>query len=137
MTRNLRLRTPLVSSPMDTVTEADMAVAMACVGGLGIVHYNNTPEEQLHQVSVAKRHSPGFVVHPSVLPPTATVADLYALKERKGHGSVCVTDTGRLGGRLLGLVTTRDYDFVADLATPLSEVMTADVETADEGEEEG
>ncbi|KAL4854420.1 Inosine-5'-monophosphate dehydrogenase [Chlorella vulgaris] len=112
VTRNIRLRTPLVSSPMDTVTEAGMAVAMAAV-------------------KTAKNHSPGFVVHPVCMPPTATVADVAALKERRGFTSVCITDTGKVGGKLLGMVTTRDWDFVTDLHTPLSEVMTADLETAE------
>lgn len=130
VTRNIKLRTPLVSSPMDTVTEADMAVAMATVGGMGIVHYNNSLEEQLHQVATAKNHTPGFVVHPSVMRPDNTVMDLFDLKSTKGYGSVCITDTGKLGGKLLGVVSTRDYDFITDLHTPLSEVMTTDPETA-------
>ncbi|EFN52824.1 hypothetical protein CHLNCDRAFT_138255 [Chlorella variabilis] len=168
VTRNIKLRTPLVSSPMDTVTEAGMAVAMAAVGGMGIIHYNNSLEEQLHQgtggvglqeqlrhvyapagplawyglvgarpaggsveVKTAKNHTPGFVVHPVCMAPTSTVAELYDLKERKGFTSVCVTDTGKVGGKLLGIVTTRDWDFVADLHTPLGEVMTKDVEAAE------
>ncbi|KAL4439899.1 hypothetical protein ABPG75_002900 [Micractinium tetrahymenae] len=130
ITRNIRLRTPLVSSPMDTVTEAGMAVAMASCGGMGFIHYNNSLEEQLHQVKTAKNHTPGFVVHPLCMLPTSTVAELYDIKERKGFTSVCVTDTGKVGGKLLGMVTTRDWDFVADLHTPLSEVMTTDLETA-------
>lgn len=130
VTRNIRIRTPLVSSPMDTVTEAEMAVAMATVGGVGIIHYNSTIEEQLRHVRAAKTHTPGFVVHPAVLPATATLADLYEMKEARGYGSVAVTDTGALGGKLLGLVTTRDYDFVSDLSTPLAEVMTRDLRTA-------
>ncbi|KAI3431760.1 hypothetical protein D9Q98_004802 [Chlorella vulgaris] len=131
VTRNIKLRTPLVSSPMDTVTEAGMAVAMAAVGGMGVIHYNNSLEEQLHEVKTAKNHSPGFVVHPVCMQPTATVADVAALKERRGLSSVCITDTGKVGGKLLGMVTTRDWDFVTDLHTPLSEVMTADLETAE------
>ncbi|GAB4823609.1 hypothetical protein N2152v2_010655 [Parachlorella kessleri] len=131
ITRNIRLRTPLVSSPMDTVTEAEMAVAMATLGGCGFIHYNMTLEEQLQHVQVAKRHTPGMVVRPVCLPPSATVADLYDLKERKGFGSVCVTDTGSVGGKLLGLVTNRDYDFVTNTLTPLADIMTTDLETAD------
>ncbi|PRW33277.1 IMP dehydrogenase [Chlorella sorokiniana] len=130
VTRNIRLRTPLVSSPMDTVTEAGMAVAMATVGGMGVIHYNNSLEEQLHQVKTAKNHTPGFVVHPVCMLPSSTVAELHSLRERKGFTSVCVTDTGAVGGKLLGIVTTRDWDFVTDLHTPLSEIMTSDIETA-------
>lgn len=129
ITRNIALRTPLVSSPMDTVTEAAMAVAMASVGGMGFVHYNNTIQEQVKHVSTAKNHTPGFVVSPAVLRPDASVMDLLDLKASKGYGSVCVTDTGALGGKLLGVVSSRDYDFVTDVHTPLSEIMTTDVET--------
>lgn len=130
VTRNICLRTPLVSSPMDTVTEAGMAVAMATVGGMGVIHYNNSLEEQLHQVKTAKNHTPGFVVHPVCMLPSSTVAELHSLRERKGFTSVCVTDTGKVGGKLLGIVTTRDWDFVSDMHTPLSEIMTTDIETA-------
>jgi IMP dehydrogenase len=132
VTRNIALRTPLVSSPMDTVTESAMAVAMAAVGGMGFIHYNNTVEEQLREVATAKNHTPGFVVRPAVLRPDATVLDLYDLKASRGFSSACVTDSGALGGRLLGIVSTRDYDFVADGHTPLSEIMTTDVATLPE-----
>ena len=114
-----------------------MAVAMAGVGGVGIIHYNNSLEEQLHQVKTAKNHTPGFVVHPVCLPPDAAIAQLADLRERRGHSSVCVTDTGALGGKLLGIVTTRDWDWAADMQAPLSEVMTRDVETAQQGETGG
>lgn len=65
--------------------------------------------------------------------PDNTVMELLDLKASKGFGSVCVTDTGKLGGKLLGVVSSRDYDFVTDLHTPLSELMTTDVETVQEG----
>ncbi|KAL4519348.1 hypothetical protein Ndes2526A_g00437 [Nannochloris sp. 'desiccata'] len=131
ITRNIKLRTPLVSSPMDTVTEASMAIAMASVGGMGFIHYNNTIEEQVTHVSNAKTHTPGFVVQPAVLRPDATVVDLMDLKANKGFGSACVTDTGAVGGKLLGLVSSRDYDFVTDAHTPVTEIMTpvSDLET--------
>ena len=88
VTRNIALRTPLVSSPMDTVTESGMAVAMAEVGGMGFIHYNNTVEEQVAHVKRAKNHTPGFVVEPAVMRRDNTVMDLLDLKERKGYGSV-------------------------------------------------
>lgn len=120
---------------MDTVTEAGMAVAMASVGGMGFIHYNNTIEEQVHQVATAKTHTPGFVVHPAVVRPDATILDLLDLKATKGIGSACVTDTGVLGGKLLGVVSTRDYDFITDMHTPISEVMTTDVVSLQADEE--
>ncbi len=129
MTKNIRLATPLVSSPMDTVTEAAMAVAMAGLGGLGVLHYNSTVAEQVAEAAAVKAAVPGFVSRPLVLRPDSTVADWLALTARSGggRGAVCVTDTGALGGRLLGLVAAADVAFVGDPSTPLSEVMTADV----------
>lgn len=131
VTRNISLRTPLVSSPMDTVTEAGMAVAMAEVGGMGFVHYNNTVEEQVGHVKRAKNHTPGFVVEPAVMKRDSTVMDVIDLREQKGYGSVCITDTGALGGKLLGIVCTRDYDFINDGMTRLDEIMTTDVVTVE------
>jgi IMP dehydrogenase len=131
VTKNIRLATPLVSSPMDTVTEGRMAVAMASLGGLGVLHYNSTVEEQVAEAASVKAAVPGFVGDPLVLRPDATVAEWRALTAATGggRGAVCVTDTGALGGRLLGLVASADVAFVGDPATPLSEVMTADVWT--------
>ncbi|KAG2423300.1 hypothetical protein HXX76_015449 [Chlamydomonas incerta] len=133
VTKNIALRVPIVSSPMDTVTEAEMAITMATLGGMGFIHYNNTAEEQLRQVLKAKRHVPGFIVTPAVAAPTDPVSKLYELKNTRGFSSVCVTDTGDLGGKLLGVVTTRDIDFINDKLTPLAEVMTTDLVTAPEG----
>lgn len=80
VTKNIPLRVPIVSSPMDTVTEAEMAITMATLGGMGFIHYNNTAEEQLRQVLKAKRHTPGFIVTPAVAGPNDTVSKLYELK---------------------------------------------------------
>lgn len=80
ITRNIRLRTPIVSSPMDTVTEGDMAVTMALLGGMGFVHYNNTIEEQVAHVKKAKNHKAGTVITPMVMSPTDTVSKIDAIK---------------------------------------------------------
>lgn len=132
VSKNVKLRIPIVSSPMDTVTEAEMAINMAIMGGMGFIHYNNTIEEQLAYVQRVKRHTPGFVIHPLVMGPQDTVKMYDEIKDNK-HGSVCITDTGKLGGRLLGIVTSRDTELLADRLTPLEEVMTRDPETAPEG----
>ncbi|GBG80100.1 hypothetical protein CBR_g30467 [Chara braunii] len=129
VSRRISLRVPLVSSPMDTVTEGTMAAAMAALGGIGFIHYNNRPEEQAAQVVRAKRIRPGFVVDPVVFGPRATIKDLDRLKETRGFSSVCVTEDGRVGSKLLGVVTSRDTDFVPDRSTELSDVMTSDVIT--------
>eukprot|EP00803_Ostreobium_quekettii_P000425 evm.model.scf_2120EXC.1 EVM.evm.TU.scf_2120EXC.1 scf_2120EXC:115-5422(-) len=134
LTKNICLRTPLVSSPMDTVTEGEMAATMAQLGGIGIVHYNMTIDEQVAQVQSVKRSVPGFVHDPVVMRPDDTVQKIDALKIRRDFGSsVCVTDTGRIGGKLLGLVSSRDIDFVEDRCTKLQDVMCTDVITAPEG----
>jgi IMP dehydrogenase len=129
VTKNIRLSMPLVSSPMDTVTEARMAVAMAGLGGLGVLHYNSTLEEQVREAASVKAAVPGFVGEPLVLRPDATVAQWRALTSAVGgnKGAVCITDSGAVGGRLLGLVAAADVAFVGDGSTPLAEVMTADV----------
>lgn len=108
-----------------------MAVAMAGLGGLGVLHYNSTLEEQVREAAAVKAAVPGFVGEPLVLRPDATVAQWRALtaSHAGSRGAVCVTDTGALGGRLLGLVAAADVAFVRDPATPLAEVMTADMWT--------
>eukprot|EP00878_Enallax_costatus_P013887 GHUV01014522.1.p1 GENE.GHUV01014522.1~~GHUV01014522.1.p1 ORF type:complete len:358 (+),score=101.32 GHUV01014522.1:142-1215(+) len=130
VTKSIKLRVPIVSSPMDTVTEAEMAVAMATVGGMGFVHYNCTVAEQAAAVAKVKAHCPGFVVTPVCMKPTDPISALDNLKLTKNFSSVCVTDTGAPGGQLLGIVTSRDIDFINDRQTPLEEVMTREVITA-------
>ncbi|GJP29635.1 hypothetical protein CLOM_g7526 [Closterium sp. NIES-68] len=131
VTRGISLRMPLVSSPMDTVTEAEMAAAMAAVGGMGFVHYNNSVQEQADLIRQAKQWRVGVVNQPPTLPPTSTVQAWHELAEEAGQGVVCVTDDGSAGGRLLGVVTQNDVDFVdpsaslADVMTPLKDLVTA------------
>lgn len=124
VTKGITLATPLVSSPMDTVTEGRMAAAMAALGGLGIVHYNCTVEEEVGFVRSAKQTPPGVVHSPAVLPPSATLKDLLAQRASSGVRSACVTEDGRLGSRLLGLVTARDCDFASDVHVSVGELMT-------------
>ncbi|KDD73854.1 hypothetical protein H632_c1785p0, partial [Helicosporidium sp. ATCC 50920] len=94
VTKGITLATPLVSSPMDTVTEGRMAAAMAALGGLGIVHYNCTVEEEVGFVRSAKQTPPGVVHSPAVLPPSATLKDLLAQRASSGVRSACVTEDG-------------------------------------------
>jgi IMP dehydrogenase len=130
LTKKIQLRTPIISSPMDTVTETDMAANMAMLGGMGFLHYNMSLEEQLAMVLKVKAHTPGLIVLPYCLKPSDTVGAIDALKEKKGFSSVCITDTGAVGGKFLGIVTTRDIEFVQSKLTLLSEIMTTDVLTA-------
>lgn len=132
ISKNISLRTPLVSSPMDTVTEAGMAVAMATVGGMGFLHYNMTTEDQAENVRLVKNHVIGFVTHPEVMSPSNTISDIDEMKSRRGYSSVLVTDSGRIGGKLLGIVTTRDIDLVTNRSLTLDTVMTCDLLTLDD-----
>ncbi|XP_026191327.1 inosine-5'-monophosphate dehydrogenase [Cyclospora cayetanensis] len=127
LTRGISLRLPLVSSPMDTVTEHKMAIGVALMGGIGIIHNNMGIAQQVEQVRKTKRFENGFITEPFVLKPTDTVSDVDCIKKKYGYSSVPITSTGTLGGKLLGIVTSRDLDFITDRHTQLEEVMTTDL----------
>src|ERR687889_1933823 len=121
ITRRVRLRVPLVSSPMDTVTESRMAIAMARAGGLGVLHRNLAPDEQASQVEVVKRSEAGMVTDPVTCSPDDTLADVDALCSRYRISGLPVTDAE---GRLVGIITNRDMRFEMDHSRPVREVMT-------------
>jgi IMP dehydrogenase len=127
LTKNIKLNVPLVSSPMDTVTEANMAINMAMLGGIGIIHYNNTIEDQTAEVRKVKRFRNGFITDPLTLSPDHKVSDIDEIKKKFGFSGVPITEEGRMGSKLLGIVTTRDVDFIKDRSTPLKDVMTTDL----------
>jgi len=124
LTRNLSVNTPLVSSPMDTVTESEMAIALALVGGIGIIHCNQSIDEQEKMVGQVKRYQNGFIMDPYVLGPGNTVADVDRIKASEGFSGVPITDNGQLGGKLIGMVTSRDIDCIEDRRTKVEQVMT-------------
>src|SRR5713226_4283459 len=121
ITRRYRLRVPLVSSAMDTVTEARMAVAMARQGGVGVLHRNMSVEEQAQQVDMVKRSEAGMITNPVTCRPDATVADVEELCARYRISGVPVTDPD---GKLVGIVTNRDIRFESDHRRRVAEVMT-------------
>ena len=121
ITRRFRLRVPLVSSAMDTVTEARMAIAMARQGGVGVLHRNLSIEEQAQQVDLVKRSEAGMVTDPVTCGPDATLADVERLCARYRISGVPVTSDD---GILLGIVTNRDMRFESDLSVRVRDVMT-------------
>jgi IMP dehydrogenase len=123
VTKSITLNIPLLSSAMDTVTEARMAIAMAQAGGMGVIHRNLDIEEQAREVRRVKRFESGIVYNPVTLTPDQTLADAKALTERYGFTGFPVVDENR---RVLGIVTNRDMRFAQDDATPVRVMMTAD-----------
>lgn len=132
VSRNIELSAPFVSSPMDSVTESQMATYMALMGGIGIIHHNNTAEEQAHMVRQVKKFENGFITDPICLKPSATVSDVLSIKEKLGFGGIPITDSGFLHSKLLGIVTARDIQF-QNLNTPVKDVMTTELVTGKSG----
>ncbi len=122
LTRNIPLNLPIVSSPMDTVTESDMAVAMAQLGGIGIIHKNMTIEQQAMQVDRVKRSEHGVIVDPVTLPPETPAGEAVRIMDERNIGGVPIT----VNGRLVGILTRRDLRFLESKDRPVSEIMTKD-----------
>ncbi|TGN18124.1 IMP dehydrogenase [Leptospira idonii] len=133
LSRNIILKRPIMSSPMDTVTESDMAIAQALMGGIGIIHYNNSIEEQVDQVRKVKRFENGFIKDPILLSPEHILDDLDAVKEKHGFSGIPITEDGTPNSKLVGIVTNRDVDFEQDRRIKLGKVMTKELITAQEG----
>ena len=128
LTRTLNLNIPLVSAPMDTVTEHALAIALAQEGGIGIIHKNMSIEAQAREVTKVKRSANGIIRDPLTLGPEDTVAKAKDLMRAHNVSGFPVTEDGsqnpRGKGKLLGILTRRDLKFVEDPATPVREVMT-------------
>jgi IMP dehydrogenase len=122
VTGEIALNIPILSSAMDTVTEADMAIVMAQLGGIGVLHRNLTVEEQAAAVRAVKRFESGMVVNPITITPEQTLADALALMERHKISGIPVVEKG---GRLAGILTNRDVRFAERPEQPVAELMTA------------
>ncbi|VVT02888.1 IMP dehydrogenase [Sphingomonas sp. EC-HK361] len=123
LTREIGLNIPVLSSAMDTVTEADMAIVMAQLGGIGVLHRNLTVEEQVAAVRQVKRFESGMVVNPITITPTATLADARALMTQNRISGIPVVERD---GKLVGILTNRDVRFAENPRQPVAELMTHD-----------
>src|SRR5688572_20689723 len=124
LTKNIRLNVPLLSAAMDTVTESEMAIAMAQQGGLGIIHKNLAVEDQALEVDRVKRSESGMIVNPITLGPTALIRQALDLMQKYRISGVPITEDGSKEGRLVGILTNRDLRFETSTSRPVSEVMT-------------
>ncbi len=133
----IEMNVPMVSAIMQSVSGTNLALALARCGGVSFIYGSQSIEEEAAMVAKVKAYKAGFVVSDSNISPTATLADVLALKEKTGHSTVAVTADGKANGKLLGIVTSRDYRvsrmsrdaLVKDFMTPLSELITAPATT--------
>lgn len=130
LTRGITMNVPLLSAAMDTVTEAPLAIAMAQIGGIGVIHRNFTIEEQAEEVRRVKRYESGMVVNPVTIRPDATRGELAAMGERYNFSGLPVTEEN---GKLVGIITNRDVRFADDPNQKVRDLMTTDLVTAKEG----
>ena len=123
LTREIGLNIPILSAAMDTVTEADMAIAMAQLGGIGVLHRNLEIDEQCAAVRAVKRYESGMVVNPITISPDSTLGDAQLLMQQHRISGIPVTDDS---GRLVGILTNRDVRFAENPAQPVRELMTTE-----------
>jgi IMP dehydrogenase len=129
LTRQIELRMPLVSAAMDTVTEADTAIAMARLGGIGILHKNMDPQQQAFEIRRVKKNESGMVIDPLTIAPGETLRHALSLMHDNGFSGLPVVD----GGRLVGILTSRDVRFETRLDQRVADVMTREPITVQEG----
>src|ERR1700687_3630698 len=122
LTRKIRLNVPILSSPMDTVTESELAIALAQEGGIGIIHKNMSIQDQTREVDQVKRSENGIITDPITLPPDETVGTARRIMDQNHISGVPIT----VKGFLKGILTRRDLRFLTDNNQLLSEVMTKD-----------
>ncbi|MEO0587218.1 MAG: IMP dehydrogenase, partial [Planctomycetota bacterium] len=118
LTSRIHLNIPLLSAPMDTVTESALAIALAQEGGLGVIHKNLDPRAQQREVVKVKRSANGVITDPVTLPPDAPCSEVRRLMHEQHISGVPITLDGKSNGKVVGIVTRRDMMFLADDATP-------------------
>ena len=133
ITRNISIKIPMISSPMDTVTEHKMAIGLALIGGVGIIHSNNSIEDQVREVERVKRFENGFINDPILLSPENTIADVIRIKEKYGFSGIPITIDGTMKSKLVGIVTNRDIDFEKNRNKKIKDVMSSDLIVAEKG----
>ncbi len=124
ITRNIRLNLPLMSAPMDTVTESGLAIALAQEGGIGVIHKNLSVDAQRREVTKVKRSANGVITDPVTLPPDAPASRARELMHEQHISGVPITLDGSGNGRVVGILTRRDMAFLADFDVAIHEVMT-------------
>ncbi|OIN58576.1 IMP dehydrogenase [Arsenicibacter rosenii] len=122
LTRHIRLNIPLISAAMDTVTEYELAIAMAQTGGIGIIHKNMSVEAQAEQVRKVKRYESGMIIDPVTLTEGATLADAHRIMRDFKIGGIPVVDASN---KLIGILTNRDLRFQTELSRPVTDIMTS------------
>ncbi len=123
LTKNIQLNIPLVSAAMDTVTEHELAIAMALEGGLGFIHKNMTVAQQALQVRKVKRSQSGMILDPITLHVDSTAKDAELIMRENKIGGIPVVDSNE---KLVGIITNRDMRFIKNMATPIKDIMTKD-----------
>ena len=127
VTRSISVNIPILSSAMDTVTEAKLAIAMAQAGGIGVIHRNLDPAQQAAEVAQVKKFESGMVVNPVTIPPTGTLADALKLMADHQISGIPVVEPSKNGareGKLVGILTNRDVRFATNPSQPVHELMT-------------
>ena len=128
LTKRINLNLPIIAAAMDTVTESRMAIAMAQLGGIGVIHRNLTADEQANEVRAVKKFESGMVVNPVIIHPDEPLSEALDLMKKHGISGIPVVERGEGGkpGKLVGILTNRDVRFATNPDQPVSEIMTKD-----------
>tara|TARA_B100000575_G_C23097014_1_gene632769 strand:+ start:125 stop:1624 length:1500 start_codon:yes stop_codon:yes gene_type:complete len=130
ISRNISINIPVISSPMDTVTESEMAIKLALLGGMGIIHCNNSIEEQAQEVKKVKRYNNGFITNPIVFSPENTISDILDAKQKYGFDGYPITINGVMGSKFVGLISKKDFDLETDINIKIKQIMNKECITA-------